>query len=136
MSTFNQVILLGNLTRDPEHREVGAGNAVCSFGVAVNERWKDKAGNDQESTCFVDISCWGRQAENCSKYLGKGSQVLVSGKLKLDTWESQNGEKRSKLQVVAQNVQFLSKPEGGGQTAKPAPVPAGPATSEEDDLPF
>jgi len=108
MASFNKVLLLGNLTRDPELRYLTSGTAVCSFGLAVNEKYK--SGDEwKEKVHFVDITVWGKSAEAVTQYLDKGSQVLVDGRLDYQTWEK-DGEKRSKLEVVANNVQFLNSP--------------------------
>ena len=105
MASLNKVLLLGNLTRDPELRYIASGTAVCSFGIAVNEKYK--SGDEwKEKVHFVDITVWGKQGENVAQYLNKGSQALIDGKLNYQTWEKE-GEKRSKLEVVANNVQFL-----------------------------
>lgn len=102
---MNLVVLLGNLTRDPELRHTNNNTAVVSFGMANNRRYK--AGDDmKEETTFVEVECWGRQAELVNEYCKKGKQVLVNGRLKLDQWEK-DGEKRSKLMVVANNITFL-----------------------------
>ncbi|MDX2187754.1 MAG: single-stranded DNA-binding protein [Opitutaceae bacterium] len=115
MASFNQVILVGNLTRDPEIRVTPKGTSICAFGLAVNRTWRDESGQDREEVTFVDVEAWGKQAEIIHKYLTKGSQALVQGRLKLDQWEDkQSGQKRSKLKVVLENVQFLGSPQGGG----------------------
>lgn len=113
MASVNKVFLLGNLTRDPELRYTPSGAGVASFGLAVNRRYK--AGNEnKEEVCFVDITVWGKQGENCVEYLNKGSQVFIEGRLQFRSWETDDGQKRNKLDVVANNVQFLGKPGGGG----------------------
>jgi len=111
MANFNKVIIVGNITRDIELRYTPSGTAVADITVAVNEKRKD-----QETTAFVDCTMWDKTAENCAEYLGKGSPILVEGRLQQDNWEDkETGKKRSKLKVVASNVQFLSnKGEGGG----------------------
>jgi single-strand DNA-binding protein len=150
MSTLNRVFLMGNLTRDPEVRYTPSGTAVGDLGLAVNETYKNKAGENVESTVFVDVEVWARQAETCAEFLYKGSPVFVEGRLKLDQWENQQGEKRSKLRVRAERVQFLGSPkrESVGGVAQPgvgfadAPQadpnsdvpPNSPADS--DDIPF
>ena len=149
MSTCNRVFLMGNLTRDPEVRYTPSGTAVGDLGLAVNETYKNKAGETVESTVFVDVEVWARQAETCAEYLYKGSSVFVEGRLKLDQWENQQGEKRSKLRVRADRVQFLGSPkrtaEAGDAPAAtpsastPAPeAPAAPAApvADDDDIPF
>lgn len=112
MASFNRVILVGNLTRDPELRYIGSGMAVSDIGLAVNDRVKR---NDQwvEETTFVDITLWGRTAEVANEYLNKGSNVLIEGRLKLESWEK-DGQKRTKLKVVCEKMQMLGG-KGGGQ---------------------
>ena len=113
MASFNKVMLMGNLTRDPELTDTASGTAMCRFGLAVNRKYKQ--GDEwKEDVCFVDITTWGNLADNCSKYIRKGSPVFVEGRLNLGTWEK-DGEKRSKLDVVAIIVQFL----GSKQTTEP-----------------
>ena len=103
---------MGNLTRDPELRFIASGTAVASFGMAINRKYKQ--GDEwKEDVCFVDITVWGKQAENCAEYLNKGRAVFVEGYLRLNSWETEAGEKRSKLEVVANTVQFLNRPGGG-----------------------
>jgi len=106
MSGFNRVILSGNLTRQPELRYTAKGTATTTAGLAVNRRWRDDSGADKEEVTFVDVQCWGKLAENVCQYLNKGSRALVEGRLKLDSWEEE-GQKRQKLIVVAETVQFL-----------------------------
>lgn len=121
MASFNKVILIGNLTRDPDLRTTQNGTAICDLGLAVNRRWRDQSGRDQEETCFVDVAVWGRSAENCAQYLQKGAPVLVEGRLRLEQWEDRNGGgKRSRLTVVAEVVQFLgSRADGDRQQQEP-----------------
>ena len=113
MASFNRVILVGNLTRDPELRYTPSGTAVTDIGLAVNDRRKNAQGEWVEETTFVDVTLWGRTAEIASEYLGKGAPALIEGRLKLDTWES-DGQKRSKLKVIGEKLQLLSA-RGGGQ---------------------
>lgn len=117
MASLNKVFLLGNLTRDPDLRALPSGSAVCEFGIAVNRRYTAANGQEVEEPCFVDIVVWGRSAESCKQYLEKGSQVMIEGRLQLDQWEDRNGGgKRSRLRVIAEQVQFLSRrPAGDGQ---------------------
>ncbi|MBI5555266.1 MAG: single-stranded DNA-binding protein, partial [Elusimicrobia bacterium] len=104
------MILIGNITRDLELRYIPGGQAVVEFTIAVNQRFKDKAGQSQEKTDFIPIVAWGKQAELIKQYLGKGSSVYVEGRLQQDSWEDKNdGTKKSKLKVVAQHVQFLDR---------------------------
>lgn len=108
MANANLVVIMGNLTRKPELRSTPGGRSVTTLGIAVNRVYRDKnTGDKVENTDFIDVSVWGRQAENCEKYLSKGSGVYVEGRLNLRRWESSNGDPRSKLEVVARNVQFL-----------------------------
>ncbi|MCG3134483.1 MAG: Single-stranded DNA-binding protein [Planctomycetes bacterium] len=132
MANFNKVLLMGNLTRDPELRysgggggggggaapgAQGGGSAICKFGLAVNRDWRDQQGNKHEEVCFVDITVFGRQAETSNEYLRKGRPVFIEGRLQYDTWDDrESGQKRSKLYVVAERVQFLGGRDdrGGG----------------------
>lgn len=108
MASYNRVILLGNLTRDPEYKQLSSGQAVCRLGLASNRQFKNRAtGEMVQEVCFIDVDVWGAQAERCNQYLQKGRAVLVEGRLKLDMWE-QEGQKRSKHSVVADRVTFLS----------------------------
>lgn len=153
MAYLNKVFLIGNLTRDPELRVTPKGTAICQFGIAVNRQFKDESGATRDETTFVDIEAWGKQGELVSKYLSKGSPAMVEGRLKLDQWEDKtSGQKRSKLKVVLDNVQFLSTRGGAGGggaahapaedpdgAAAPAPAakPAAAAPKDNDeDVPF
>ncbi|MFB6356191.1 MAG: single-stranded DNA-binding protein [bacterium] len=104
---LNRVYLIGNLTRDPELRYTPNNTAVCEFGLAVNRNYQDNSGEWQEDTSYVDINVWARQAENCSQYLEKGSRVFLEGRLDFQSWETDDGQNRSKLEVTAQRVIFL-----------------------------
>ena len=118
MAYLNKVLLIGNLTRDPELRVTPKGTAVCQFGLAVNRQYKDESGASRDETAFIDIEAWGKQGELCSKYLQKGSPAFIEGRLRFDSWEDkQSGQKRNKLKVVLENVQFLSRGGGGGAAA-------------------
>ncbi|MBW8885941.1 MAG: single-stranded DNA-binding protein, partial [Planctomycetia bacterium] len=113
MASFNRVILLGNLTRDVEVRYLQSGTAVADVGLAVNDRRKGQNGEWIEETTFVDVTLWGRTAEVAGEYLGKGSPILIEGRLKYDTWEK-DGQKRSKLSVVCERMQMVGAKGGGG----------------------
>ena len=113
MASFNRVILVGNITRDIEVKYLQSGTAVTDIGLAVNDRRKSNTGEWVEETTFVDVTLWGRTAEVAGEYLSKGSPVLVEGRLKLDTWET-DGQKRSKLRVVGERMQMLGGKGGGG----------------------
>ena len=144
MASYNRVILLGNLTRDPELRYIPSGTAVTEIGLAVNERYKNSSGEWVDEPTFIEVTLWARQAEVASEYLSKGSPVLVEGRLQLDKWETQAGEKRSKLRVRAGRVQFLGRRRDESSSAGPQPprspgAPSGGAYEEpgvEDDIPF
>lgn len=154
-ASFNKVILVGNLTRDPEVRYTPKGVAIAKVGLAVNRVWRTETGEQREETTFVDIDVFGRAAEIVGQYLRKGSPALFEGRLRLDTWEDkQSGQKRSKLTVVAESVQLLgTRQQGEGTQASqpqqaspqsPAPEPSAPPAPnnseplppEEDDVPF
>jgi single-strand DNA-binding protein len=139
MASFNKVILVGNLTRDPELRYTPKGTAIAKVGLAVNHRWKSEAGEMKEEVTFVDIEVWGRTAENLGQYLRKGSSMLVEGRLKLETWDDkQTNQKRSKMLVVGETVQFLGSPRGEGAPAERSSRPAAtkpPSAAEESDGP-
>ena len=114
MPSFNKVLLLGNLTRDPDLRSLPSGQSVCELGLAVNRRYQAGDGRDVEESCFVDVVVWGRSAANCKQFLEKGSLVFVEGRLQLDQWEDRNGGgRRSKLRVVAEQIQFMNRRQGG-----------------------
>ena len=113
--SFNQVVLLGNLTRDPELRNTPNGQSVCSFSLALNRSYKGSDGNWQEVTDYVDIVAWGPLGERVSQYLSKGRKALVSGRLQSHSWE-QDGRKRSKVEVVANDVTFVDGPGGAGNS--------------------
>ena len=132
MASFNRVILIGNLTRDPELRYVSSGTAVTDIGLAVNDRRKNANGEWVEETTFVDVTLWGRTAEVAGEYLTKGSPVLIEGRLKLDSWEGKDGQKHSKLRVVCDRMQMLGSRgpgAGGGGPAGGAPAAPRDATT-------
>jgi single-strand DNA-binding protein len=112
MANLNKVMLIGNLTRDPELKYTPGNQAVCEIGLAVNRKYRTKDGEDREDTTFVDCEAWGKQAEVIKQYMAKGRPIYIEGRLKLDTWEDKNGGgKRSKMRVVVEEFQFLG---GGG----------------------
>ena len=147
MASFNKVFLMGNLTRDPELRYIPSGTAVATFGLATNRVYTTASGEKKEEVCFVTVVVWGKQAENCSQYLNKGSLCLVEGRLVYRTWE-QDGAKRSTLEVRADHVQFLGRQKGTApQTLEVTereeePLSEEPAieplseTSKTDEVPF
>ena len=120
MASLNRVLLIGNLTRDPETRYTQKGTAIADIGVAINRTWTDDSGEKREEAVFIDVTLWGRQAEVAHEYLRKGSQVFIEGRLKLDTWDDkQTGQRRSRLGVVAETMQMLgSRTDGKGSPSE------------------
>jgi len=132
MASLNKVFLIGNLTRDPELRYIPSGTAVANFGLAVNRIYTTQDGERKEDVCFVDIVTWSKTAENCANYLAKGRPVFIEGRLQFRSWETEDGQKRSKLEVVADRVQFL-----GGRRTEDTPGAEGMGEVEaDDDIPF
>ena len=127
MASYNQVILMGNLTKDPELRYIPSGAAVCNFGLAVNKKYTDSQGGKQEDVTFIDVVCWNKLAEACAEYLHKGSPAFVEGRLKQNSWETEDGGKRYKHEIVARSVQFLSNGKPGQDEDK---------DGNDDDVPF
>ena len=126
-ANINSVVLVGNLTRDPELRHTPSGMAVCSLRLAVNSRRKDESGNWTDKPNYFDITVWGAQGENCAQYLAKGRPVGVQGRLEWREWDAQDGTKRQAVEVVADNVQFLGSRDGGGEGGGQQFVPQGAA---------
>jgi single-strand DNA-binding protein len=152
MASINRVVLVGNLTKDPELRSTGSGSSVCKLRLAVNTRRKDQSGQWTEKPNYFDVTVWGQQGENCATYLQKGRPVAVDGRLEWREWEAQDGSgKRQAVEIIAETVQFLGSRgdgEGGGNghrftpesdvpadTSDFAPAPAG-AGQSDDDIPF
>ena len=146
MASFNKVILLGNLTRDPELRYTPKGQAVAKLGLAVNRRYTTEAGEAREEVTFVDIEAWGKQAEVIAQYCKKGRPLFIEGRLKLDQWDDKNtGKKMSRLGVVLDTFQFLGDGRqeggggagagGGGAPSGPRPAPSRPAAPKATDNP-
>jgi single-strand DNA-binding protein len=160
MANLNKVMLIGNLTRDPELRHTPSGKTVSEIGLAINRTWTNDQGQKQEDTTFVDVTLWGRQAEVVQQYVTKGSPIYIEGRLQLDSWDDkETGKKRSKLRIIAENFQFLSGKPGatggsnsGGYSERspqassapqqrsgpPKGASAAPADDfqEDDDIPF
>ena len=119
MANFNKVILLGNLTRDPELRYTPKGMAIAKIGLAINRNWTSESGEKKEEVTFVDVDIFGRTAENVAQYMKKGRPIMIEGRLRLDQWDDkQTGQKRSRLGVVAETVQFLGSPSGGSEIGR------------------
>jgi single-strand DNA-binding protein len=136
MANFNKVLLMGNLTRDPQLSYTPSQTAVVDFGLAVNRRWTGRDGESKEETCFVDCRAFGRQAENINKYLTKGRGVFVEGRLTFNTWTAQDGTKRSKHRVTVENFQFLGAAADAGRAAPDAGEAERAADTGGDDIPF
>jgi len=132
MASLNKVLLIGNLTRDPELRYIPSGTAVANFGLAVNRAYTNQEGEKKEDVCFVDIVTWGKTAENCANYLTKGRPVFIEGRLQYRSWETDDGQKRSKIEVVANNVQFL----GGRREEDASGMNTMGDKEADDDIPF
>jgi single-strand DNA-binding protein len=152
MANFNKVMLMGNLTRDPEVRYTPKGTAVAEIGLAVNRIYSGENNEKREETTFVDVTLWGRTAEVAGEYLKKGRPVFIEGRLQLDSWEDkQSGQKRNKLRVVAEGMQLIGSRGGGGSgegeeaasssrssgsRTMPPPKNAPPAAPDDDEIPF
>lgn len=158
-ASFNKVILVGNLTRDPEVRYTPKGSAVCDLGLAVNRQYSLEGGEKREEVTFVDVVLWARLAEIAGEYLKKGRPVLIEGRLQLDSWDDkQSGQKRSKLRVIGETMQLLGSRQGGGgeseeapasggggrsygggsggKSTPPPPRPPAPSEPDDDEIPF
>ena len=146
MASLNSVFLIGNLTRDPELKYIPGGTAVSNLGLAVNNRYRDQAGEYKDVVCFITVVVWGKQAENCNQYLSKGSPVFVEGILQTRSWEGQDGQKRNVTEVRARRVQFLGRPpsskagSGENETVFEENVQAGGSQNapadHDSDVPF
>lgn len=130
MASYNRIVLVGNLTRDPQLSYTPNNTAVCKFGIATNRSWRDREGNTREETCFVDCTLFGKGGEVFNQYMSKGQMALVEGRLSLNQWTTPEGDKRSKHEVIVENFTFLGGrgggQQGGGQRA------AAPADSRDD----
>jgi len=125
MASFNRVIMMGNLTRDPQMSYLPSQTPVVEFGLATNRKWKDQQGQQREDVCFIDCRAYGKQAEVIAQYMAKGRTLLVEGRLQLDTWEGKDGIKRSKHRVFVENFQFVGQGPGQGGPGGPGGAPAG-----------
>ncbi len=152
MASYNRIVLMGNLTRDPQLSYTPANTALCKFGIATNRKWRDRDGETREEVCFVDCTLFGRGAEVFNQYMSKGRGVLVEGRLRLDQWTTPEGVKRSKHEVIVDNFTFVGArgdaggvpstdvgsggaPAEAGVTA-PAPGPDEPPPPTQDPIPF
>jgi len=122
MANFNKVMLMGNLTRDPELRYTPQGTAVAKLGIAVNRRWKDKNGELKDEVCYVTANVWDKQAEVCNQYLQKGRPVFIEGRLQYRSWQDNSGQKRNSLEVRVERIQFLGQPQAAQLKTEAAPV--------------
>jgi len=164
MASFNKVIMMGNLTRDPELRVTPSGLSICKLGLAMNRSYTKQDGTKQEETTFVDVDGFGKQAELIAQYLKRGDPIFIEGRLRLDQWETNTGDRRSKLCVVLENFQFVGRSGDGSDTGSaagrsyaegepqprtgapapppapaappPPPAPAAPEAELDDDVPF
>lgn len=140
MANLNKVFLIGNLTHNPDLRQTTGGSAVCTLRMAVNRRYTTQRGENRDETLFIDVTVWGKQAEACSQYLSKGRPLFVEGRLRQDTWTTNDGQNRSKIKVTAERVQFLGA--GTGATDAEPSKPAAPEQSatepgeQDDEIPF
>jgi single-strand DNA-binding protein len=148
VANINRVVIAGNLTRDPELRQLASGNSVCKLRVAVNTRVKDRdSGQWSDRPNYFDVTVWGAQGESVARYLGKGSGILVDGRLEWREYDAQDGSKRQAVEIIAENTQFIGPRDGGGggggferggddftpaPSRTPQPVPA----ADDDDIPF
>ncbi len=147
MANYNRVMLMGNLTKDPELKYIQSGAAVVNLRMAINRNYTTKSGEERKEVCYVGVVVWQKQAENCAKYLSKGRPIFVEGRLQTRSWETDDGQKRSVLEVVADRVQFLGSPRDSGAGGSDGPPDAGtenappegkkePDIGNEDDVPF
>ena len=152
MANFNKIMMIGNLTKDPQLSYLPSQTPVVEFGLATNRKWTDKAtGEQRDDTCFVDCRCFGRQAETLNKYMRKGNQIFIEGRLQFDTWTSPEGQRRSKHLIFVQSFQFLGSPDRSARppadqdNAAPSQSDASqqfqsqqssPDPPKEDDIPF
>lgn len=132
---YNRVIMIGNLTRDPEYKQLASGQAVCRLGIASNRQYKNRQNGDMvQEVCFIDVDVWGAQAESCRQYLEKGRPVLVEGRLKFDQWEDQAGQNRSKHSLVADRVVFLAAANEQGVEQQEAAAPSDEVNAPGNDM--
>jgi len=150
MVSLNKVLLIGNLTRDPELKSTSSGRKVCELRLAVNRRYRTAKGEDRDETCYIDVRVWDRQGELCKEHLQKGMSVFVEGRLVFETWERKDGGRGSRHSVLAERIQFLdrrrSPAEGTGEISEPPPEGGGDVSTrtegeggssgDEEDLPF
>lgn len=127
MASLNKVMLIGNLTKDPELRYTPSGIAVANIRIAVNRKYKDKSGENKEEVCYITVTTWDKQAEVCNQYLKKGRPIFVEGRLQSRSWETTDGQKKSTIEIRAERIQFL-----GGREGAPSPSPSLPSHTSDD----
>jgi len=135
MANYNKVILVGNLTRDPQMSYLPSQTPVVEFGMAINRRWRGQDSQQREETCFIDCRCYGKQAETINQYMSKGRPILVEGRLQLDTWEGKDGVRRSKHRVFVERFQFLGTGRGAQPQQAPHSAAPGPQVGDYDQEP-
>ena len=135
MASLNKVMLIGNLTRNPELKYIPSGSAVANIGLATSRKFKGNDGELKEEVCFLNIVVWGKQAEACNEYLSKGSPVFVEGRLQSRSYETKEGQKRNVVEVVAERVQFLGGKKAAGTGDEEVPEETAPASAENEDKP-
>lgn len=134
---MNKVIILATLTRDPELRYTTKGTSICKLGIAQNRKWKTESGEEREDVLFVDVDCFGKQAETVAKWFKKGSRILVEGRLKLDQWEDKKtNEKRSKIGIALESFSFVDRASGGKPAAAPAATGEQSPIDNDGEVPF
>lgn len=138
MPSLNKVLLMGNLTRDPESRVTPKGTTICQFSLAINRTWKTDSGESQEEVTYVDVEAWGKQGDAIAKHCTKGRPLYVEGRLRLDQWEDKNTrERRSRMKVVLEQFQFLGdRPQGAQPAQAGAQRPAAKQAELDEDVPF
>jgi len=134
MANLNRVLLIGNLTRDPELRYVPSGTAVTNFSIAVNRLYTAQSGEKKKETCFIRVVVWGKMAEICGEYIGKGSSVFVEGRLQSRSWETSDGQKRNTIEVVANSVQFLDRLKNKASTSEASASQETPESVSEENV--
>jgi single-strand DNA-binding protein len=135
MASFNKVIMMGNLTRDPQLSYLPSQTPVCEFGLATNHRWRGQNGEQREESCFVDCRCYGKQAETFNQYMSKGKPVMIEGRLQLDMWESAEGQKRSKHRILVERFYFIGAPTGPRPGAAPGAATGAPRQAQQHAAP-
>lgn len=132
---YNRIIMTGHLTKDPNLRTLAGGSTVCDFGLANNRKWTDSGGNKKEEVCFVDCSAWGKTGENIRNYFVKGNPILIEGRLTYESWETEDGTKRSRHKITVERFDFIGKKEESETPSNP-PEAQPASAAADDDIPF